>query len=257
MSLGNGEIQAVSIVTTLALTGGLAFSVAYLSHKAIPEKTNWDNMESIEASIAYKKTPQKQPQKRTSQPTEKPKDQGVSRDDKKQALKGCTTDAQCKPDERCKDKRCEPKKAEPPKAQDTSKVFADHPHPSDDDAPVGEPTTEPGDFNGEEYGWAPLTSGHPFWQQFARDLRENFSLPAISSAEGTPVGCFRITPDGNIIDTKFKERSGSPDLDDAAERAIHAVQKLRNLNPTPVPTELLGAISRWICIRFDPKQASS
>lgn len=256
MSLGNGEIQAVSVLATLVLSGGLTFAVGYLSRETALERPKWDDMESIEASIAYKKTPKKQPQKRTSQPPEKPKDEGISRDDTKKPIEGCTTDAQCKPDETCKDKRCEPKKAKPPKTPDTSQVFADHPHPSDDDSPVGEPTTEPGDFNGEKYGWAPLTSGHPFWQQFARDLRENFSLPAISVAEGTPVGCFHITPDGNIVDTELRERSGSADLDDAAERAIRAVQKLRNLNPQPVPTELLGAIRQWTCTKLNPKEAN-
>ena len=54
----------------------------------------------------------------------------------------------------------------------------------DEDDPVGKPTTEPGDFNGQEFGWAPQTKGHPFWQQFARDIHENFSFPEISSAMG-------------------------------------------------------------------------
>lgn len=238
------------------MSGGLSFSVVVDYDRDATAKTKWDDMESIEAAIAYKKTPKKQPQKQTSQP-EKPKDEGVSRDDKKKPIEGCKSDAECKPDETCKDHRCEPKKPKPAKPPDPNQVFADHPHPSDDDdAPVGKPTTEPGDFNGEEYGWAPQTKGHPFWQKFAQDIHENFSLPEISAANGIPVGCFHITPDGNIVDTKFKERSGSPDLDDAAERAIHAVQKLRNNNPIPVPTELLGATTRWICIRFDPKQAS-
>lgn len=256
MSLGNRAIHTVSALCTFVLSGGLSFSVVVEFDRDPTTKTKWDDMESIEAAIAYKKTPQKQPQKKTTQP-EKPKDEGVSRDDKKPPVEGCKTDAECKPDETCKANRCEPKKPKPAKPLDTSQVFADHPHPSDDDdGPVGKPTTEPGDFNGDEHGWAPQTKGHPFWQKFAQDIHENFSLPEISAANGIPVGCFHITPDGNIVDTKVKERSGSPDLDDAAERAIHAVQKLRNNNPTPVPTELLGATTRWICVRFDPKQAS-
>ena len=50
----------------------------------------------------------------------------------------------------------------------------------------------------------------------------------------------------------MKDHSDSADLDRAAEDAINAVKKLRNQNPIPVPTELLGAINRWICFRFNP-----
>ena len=41
----------------------------------------------------------------------------------------------------------------------------------------------------------------------------------------------------------------------AAQNAIDAVKKLRNENPVPVPTELLGATSRWICIPIRSKQS--
>lgn len=257
MSLGNGEIHAVSVVGAAVLTAALFYPVLFLTEKAENTKTKWDDMESIEAAIAYKKTPQKQPQKKTSQPEPPKPDEGVSRDEKKAPVEGCKKDSECKPDETCKDHHCQPKKPKPEKPPQVDQVFAAHPHADDDDdAPVGKPTTSPGDFNGEEYGWAPQTKGHPFWQKFAQDIHENFNLPEISVANGIPVGCFHITPDGRIVDTKFKEKSGSPDLDDAAERAIHAVQKLRNDSPIPVPTELLGATNRWICIRFDPKQAS-
>jgi hypothetical protein len=129
-------------------------------------------------------------------------------------------------------------------------------HHDDDDNTAGKPVTEAGDFNGNEEGWAPTTKGHPFWQGFAKDIHDNFTLPEISDANGIPVGCFHIAPDGKIVDTKVKTKSGSPDLDQAAEHAIDAVKKLRNDNPIPVPTELLGAVNRWICIRFDPKSAS-
>jgi outer membrane biosynthesis protein TonB len=211
--------------------------VLYFTEKAEAQRPDFANMESIEASIAYKKTPQKQPQKKVKAPEPVEKPEGVSRDEKRPPV--------------------EPKKDEakkPPKKDDTDPL-AKFKHPTDDDTPTGKPTTEPGDFNGNEFGWAPQTKGHPFWQKFAQDIHENFNLPTISDVNGIPVGCFHIAPDGKIVDTKFKEHSQSPDLDRAAQDAIDAVAKLRNQNPTPVPTELLGAITRWICIRFDPKQA--
>jgi hypothetical protein len=254
MSFKDGEIQVVSVLGTMILTSALCLPVAYLTEKATAEKTKWDDMESIEASIAYKKTPQKQPQKKTVQP-DVVKDEGVSRDENKKPIEGCKLDKDCKADEKCKNAKCVPKDDKKTVAQvDPKDPFKGH-HRDDDDAPTGKPTTDPGDFNGNEFGWAPQTKGHPFWQKFAQDIHENFTLPEISTANGIPVGCFHISPDGKIVDTKFKEKSGSPDLDDAADRAINAVKKLRNDNPIPVPTELLGATNRWICIRFDPKQA--
>lgn len=234
----DGSLEAISMLGTAVITGALFVPVLFLTEKAEAQRPDLGEMESIEASIAYKKTPQKQPQKKVKAPDPVEKPEGVSHDENK------------KPIEKPKD---EPKK--PPKKDDTDPL-AKFKHPTDDDdTPTGKPTTEPGDFNGNEFGWAPTTKGHPFWQQFAKDIHDNFTLPTISEANGIPVGCFHISPDGKIADTKFKEHSQSPDLDRAAQDAIDAVAKLRNQNPTPVPTELLGATSRWICFRFDPKQA--
>jgi outer membrane biosynthesis protein TonB len=251
MSFKDGEIQTISVLGTAILTAALFLPVLYLTEKAEASKTKWDDMESIEASIAYKKTPQKQPQKKTREVEEK-KDEGVSRDEKKKPIEGCKADKDCKADEKCKDARCVPKETKVAKV-DPKDPFKGM-HHDDDDAPTGKPTVDPGDFNGNEFGWAPQTKGHPFWQQFAKDIHENFSLPTISEANGIPVGCFHITPDGKIAEVKMKEHSQSPDLDQAAEHAIDAVKKLRNDNPSPVPTELLGATSRWICFRFDPNK---
>ncbi len=254
MSFKDGEMQTISVLGTGVITVALFFPVLYLTQTVGIAKPRFDDMESIEASVAYKKEKQKQPQKQTSQPEVK-KDNTVSHDDKKKPVEGCKLDRDCKADEKCKDGHCVAKH-EKVAAVDPKDVFDKFHHSDDDDNPAGKPVTQIGDFNGSEEGWAPTTKGNPFWQGFAKDIHENFTLPTISEANGIPVGCFHITPDGKIVDTKVKEKSGSPDLDQAAEHAIDAVQKLRNENPTPVPTELLGAINRWICIRFDPKQAS-
>src|SRR5882757_2635359 len=105
MSFKDGEIQVVSVLGTMILTSALFLPVVYLTEKVTAEKTKWDDMESIEASIAYKKTPQKQPQKKTVQPEVK-KDEGVSKDENKKPIEGCKLDKDCKADEKCKDSRC-------------------------------------------------------------------------------------------------------------------------------------------------------
>lgn len=248
-------MQTISVLGAVVISVGLFAPVLFLTEKADAARSKLEDMESIEASIAFKKEPQKQPQKQTSQPEIK-KDEGISKDETKKPIEGCKADSECKDDEKCKEGRCVPKKEKVVAQADPKDVFDKFKHHDDDDNAAGKPVTQAGDFNGNEEGWAPITKGHPFWQGFAKDIHENFSLPEISEANGIPVGCFHIAPDGKIVDTKVKEKSGSPDLDQAAEHAIDAVKKLRNDNPTPVPTELLGAINRWICIRFDPKSAS-
>lgn len=255
MSFKESEMQTISVLGTVIVTAALFLPVLYLTEKADDVKPKFEDMESIEASVAFKKEPKKQPQKKTSQPEVK-KDDTVSHDENKKPIEGCKLDSDCKPDEKCKDTRCVAKKQPTVVQADPKDPFKGIHHDDDDDNPTGKPVTEAGDFNGNEEGWAPTTKGHPFWQKFAQDIHENFSLPEISDANGIPVGCFHIAPDGKIVDTKVKTKSGSPDLDQAAEHAIDAVKKLRNDNPIPVPTELLGAVNRWICIRFDPKSAS-
>lgn len=236
---------------TLVLTSALFLPVLYLTEKADAAHTKWDDMESIEASIAYKKTPVKQPQKKTQQVEEK-KDPGVSHDENKKPIEGCKADKECKADEKCKDGKCVPKETKVAKV-DPKDPFKGI-HHDDDDSPTGKPVTDPGQFNGSEFGWAPVTKGDPFWQHFVKDIHDNFSLPSISDANGIPVGCFHMTADGKIADIKMKEKSESTDLEQAAEHALDAVKKVRNDNPEAVPENLLGAINRWICFRFDPNK---
>jgi outer membrane biosynthesis protein TonB len=248
----DGQIQTVSMIGTAVFSAAMFLPLLYLTEEAQAKKPDFGEMESIEASIAYKKTPMKQPQKpkKEREPDQKP--EGVSHDDKKPPPASCQP--VCKTGYYC-DKASltckEVKKTTEP--VDPLKKYKHN--TGDEDDQLGKPTTQPGDFNGNEHGWAPQTKGHPFWQKFAQDIHENFKFPTISEDNGIPVGCFHITPDGKIADTKFKEHSQSADLDRAAHDAIDAVKKIRNDNPVPVPNELLGATSRWICFRFDPRTA--
>src|SRR3982751_4084208 len=108
MSFKDGEMQAISGLGTFVVSSALFLPVLFLTEKAEAQHTKWDEMESIEASIAYKKTPQKQPQKKTQQVEEK-KDPGVSKDENKKPIEGCKVDKDCNADEKCKDTRCVPK----------------------------------------------------------------------------------------------------------------------------------------------------
>ncbi len=253
----DGQIEMVSMISTAVITAGLFVPVLFFTEAAEAQRPDMSDMDAIEATIAYKTAPVKQPQKKMKEPDPVEKPEGVSHDENK-PVNGCKSDADCKhAGETCdvKANRCIAKKPDkPPKKDDPVDPLAKFKHPQDDDDQTGKPTTQPGDFNGNEFGWAPQTKGDPYWQSLAKDIHENFALPTISDTNGIPVGCFHITADGKIADTKMKEHSQSPDLDRAATDAIDAVAKLRNANPNPVPTQLLGAITRWICFRFDPNK---
>ena len=230
----DAEMHMVSGFITAVVTVGLFVPVVWLQKDAQASKPDFGEMDAIEATVAFTKDKKpKQPQKKFREP-EKQKVEGVSHDEKQKPIEK-------KPDE---------KKKHDDKEPDITKFH--HASDDDDDQPVGKPTTDPGDFNGNEFGWAPTTKGHPFWQKLAQDIHQNWEIPQILNVKGAPVGCFHITADGKIADTQFKTKAGDAALDDSVQRALDAVKKLRNDHPTPVPTELLGATNRWICFRFDP-----
>ncbi|MBP6633328.1 MAG: TonB C-terminal domain-containing protein [Kofleriaceae bacterium] len=212
---------------------------------------NLDEMEAIEATLAYKKvTPPKLPQKDKQAPTPKV-EEGVSTDANKVA-QVCKTDGECGAGKVCRGGTCvrDPNAKIDPASKDID--LTKFMRPGDPDSEVGTPT-EPdvGQFDGSEHGFAEESKGDPYFQKLVGDLRAGWEYPEISKGEGVPVGCFHLTADGKVADTKFKEKSGNAELDDSVERAIAALAKARNQDPIPVPTHLLKtATTRWICFRF-------
>lgn len=224
----DAEIQAVSFAGTIVLTAALFAPILYLVPKAEAQGPELKEMETIEASLAYRKTPQKQPQKRlkAADPIEKP--EGVSRDENK------------KPVEKPKDDEKKPKK-------DDTDPLAKFKHPQDDDTPTGKPVTDIGDFNGSEKGFAEDTKGDPWMQQLVADM--NYNPPEIAKGNGVPVGCIHLSADGKISETKFFTKTDD-DLQTAAEAALDGLKKTRNDHPVEVPTHLLKITTKWLCFKF-------
>jgi outer membrane biosynthesis protein TonB len=144
------------------------------------------------------------------------------------------------------------KKPKPPKKDEP--LDQKFHHASDDDAQTGKPTTEIGQFDGSEIGFAPINAGNPYWQHLVAEFHQVWEIPQISKVNGAAVGCFHIEADGKIPAIKFQTPSGDDTLDDSVQRALKATQKARNDKPQPVPTEQLGVIKRWVCFRFNPNQ---
>jgi outer membrane biosynthesis protein TonB len=239
MSFNNGQLHGFAFAGTLVLAGSLFSTTLYLTEAAgATHEPQLKEMVTIEAQLARKSEKKKQQPQKVQQAPEPPdKPEGVSRDEHKKPL----------------DKKPEDKKHSKPddKPIDISKFK----HASDDDPqPGAKPTTDIGQFDGSEKGFAPINAGNPYWQNLVADFRQIWKIPTISKVNGTAVGCFHIEPDGKIAAIKFDAPSGDETLDDSVQRALKATQKTRNDKPQPVPTEQLGVIRKWVCFRFDPNQ---
>ncbi len=240
MSFRDSELQGIAAGGSLLIMIGMIVpAIVWASSAAIADDgPNLPEMEAIEATLAYKKpnTP-KQPQKQFQAPPPEEKQPGLSFDDQK------------KPDDKKPDDK-KPKATEP--TPDDYKKYKR----TDDDGPVGKPTDEDvGAFDGSEHGFADVSKGDPYFQKLVGDLLAGWEYPKILADSGEPVGCLHLDAAGKIVETKFKEKSGSSELDDSVERALASVKKARNETPIPVPTHLLRqATTQWVCFKFKVKK---
>jgi outer membrane biosynthesis protein TonB len=240
MSFNNSQMHGFALVGTLALSAALFGGTLYMTEAAeAAHQPELKEMITIEASLARKAEKKKQPQKELKAPEPVVKPEGVSHDENK------------KPPEKKPEDKPKPQPAPKDKPPDITKFK----HASDDDVqPGAKPTTDIGQFDGSEKGFAPINAGNPYWQHLVADFRQVWELPQIAKVNGAPVGCFHIEPDGKIAGVKFDTPSGDQLLDDSVQRALKATQKIRNDKPQPVPTEQLGVIRIWVCFRFNPNQ---
>lgn len=230
MALRDTEMHVVSVLGAGVIAAVLFVPAMVLSNGGGEEGPQLKDMQVIEATIAYRKTPQKQPQKQVKQ-VEEVKPEGVSRDENK------------KVEEKKKDDK------KPEAKPDDKNPFGKYTRTGED---TGAPTTKPeGDFNGSEKGFAPTSKGDPFLGRLRADM--NFQFPEIAKATSIPVGCIHIQPDGKIVDTTFNPpigQKGDDDLQTAAEAALKELVKVRRANPEPVPSHLLGITTQWLCFKF-------
>lgn len=231
MSLKDAEMQVVSLVGAGIIAAAMFVPVlVWGAASEVVEGPQLADRQVLEATLAYRKAPQKQPEKKFDQP-DVVKPVGVSRDENKKV-------------EPPKDE----KKPKAPKV-DVNDPFKGLRRPDEE---AGRPTTQPGgDFNGSEKGFAPESKGDPFFARLRGDM--NFTFPEIAKASSIPVGCIHLQPDGKIKAITFAAPIGQPgddDLQTAAEAALRELQKVRNQNPEAVPTHLLQITSKWLCFKF-------
>jgi hypothetical protein len=247
------EMHALAVFGTVLTVGALTAPIYYFGRggSAIAGP-RLSEMEVIEADLAMKsEEAPKTPQKVTRAPDPKV-DEAVGGDPNAKP-DACKKDSDCGAGKQCRNELCVRKETKHPDDQPVDLSQFDHP---DDDADVGDTKVyKPGAFDGDEQGWAPATRGDKFYIELNKDLRANWEYPELLSDEGFPAGCIHITPDGKIPEVKMEEKSGNVELDDSVERALTALQKIRNQDPVEVPTHLLqeGVTEKWLCFRFKPK----
>jgi hypothetical protein len=260
MALRNGEMHVFAglgaIVVCVAL---IVPSVVFTSDTVEAGPIIDDEMESIEASLAYKKpNAPKQPQKETRTAV-KTEDQGISRDETKKVEKQCCLTKEdcaaaslqfktpCEDGKVCRDFQCV--KETVAKADDPPDPNAKPVTTPDLDDPVGaKDNSNVGAFDGSEFGIGDVTKGDPYFQRLVADLA--WAAPELARGASEPIGCIQLAADGKIPQTKFKER-GDDDLATLAESALKGLQRKRNDKPEEVPTHLLGKLTtKWVCFKF-------
>ena len=226
----HGLASAGLAIVVFVAAGGLYYQRSWAGSNK-PAGPALEDLEVIEASIAYKKAePQKQPQKKKRAAEEKILE-GVSRDENK----------------------IPEKKDEPKSKIDDDDPLKDIRRPNtDEDLDVGKVVDDPGVFDPDaKPGWAEETKGDPYFQQLLQQLRDGWEYPELLQAQGVPVGCMRLERDGRVTDTLFKEKSGNAELDDSVERALKNLEKVRKDDPPAVPDHLLKHTTRWLCFKFE------
>jgi type IV secretory pathway VirB10-like protein len=232
----NLEQHFGSMIGVVAVAVLIVFGIDRVQHMgdaAADTDKQPQKMIAIEASIAKKTSPQKQPEKQFRAPEPDPPKQGVAKDP---------------------DKLPPPKKDKPPppkKNTNDPKPIKPPDRTGDLDAPVG-PVKDPvGPPSDNKRGFASVTKGDPFFQNLAADINENFEYPRALETKQLANGCFYFNLDGTVAGWKLLPKSGDETLDDAVERTLKKVEKIRKTNPVAVPQHLQEqATTSWTCFQL-------
>src|SRR6185436_8306094 len=171
MSLNNSQLHGFAFVGTLVFTAALFGGTLHLTESAEASHVPpLKEMMTIEASLARKAEKKVQPQKELKTPEPPVKPEGVSHDENK------------KPPEK------KPEEKKPPK-DDKPIDISKFKRPTDEEPqPGAKPTTDIGQFDGSEKGFAPLNAGNPYWQHLVADFHQVWEIPQISKVNGAAVG---------------------------------------------------------------------
>lgn len=228
----DSEMHTMAGLGALILSGLLVVPTVWFTESRAEAKSPLADMETIEASLAYKKpNAPKQPQKPRNEPVPEVKPEGVSRDETK------------KPEEK-KDKD---KPQEKPVTE--TDPLAKFRRPQDPDLEPGKTDDKDGAADGSELGRGNISKGDPYFQRLWADL--DWTVPELAKTGALEtIACLVFAADGTIKKTSFKEK-GDDDIATLADKAIRDLKNKRNAAPEEVPTHLLQRLTtRGICFNL-------
>ncbi|MBX3155253.1 MAG: hypothetical protein KF773_04580 [Deltaproteobacteria bacterium] len=233
--------MGIVLVASLGLLFGMDAVASASSKSTNDNEPPIDKVNAIEAGLAAPSREQKKlPDKKTRAPEPEQKKEGLIKE---------------KPPEKKEEKKKEEKKEEvkrPPikKEADPETEIKRRPDPdANPDTRVG-PVVTPnlGPPNNNTAGNRAVNTGDPFWARLSTDIHANFSYPAVLETKKIAMGCFYFNADGTPAGWRLIPRSEDDTLDDAVERALKSVDRLRKSNPEPIPNHLLNqATTQWNC----------
>lgn len=230
----DGEMHAMAALGAILFSAALSIPTVFMAAKRMADGPPLEDMEVIEASLAYKKpSAPRQPQKPRNAPQPEVKPEGVSRDETKPV---------------------DPKKPdETPitKPGDPVDPLAKFRRP-DTDLETGSADDQEGSADGSEFGRGTITKGDPYFQRLWADL--DWTIPELAKGSDAPtVACLLFTPEGKIAKVTFKSK-GDDDVATLADKAMKELETKRNASPEEVPTHLLQRLTtRGICFNLTAK----
>lgn len=198
------------------------------------DETSFEQAETIEASLAFKKVSakDKQPQKQKKQKFA-PVD----------AIK-LSNDASQIPEDRKEDPKIVPREDE----IDPTSVLQKNRAQDENLSSTGvDELPRDGAEDGSEWGTERDARGEPYVGELKGRIYSAWKVPALETGTGTTVGCVRLDKDGAITDRELKTRSSNANLNRSVEEALREAPAMEE----PVPDHLVNLLTvKGICFNF-------
>lgn len=197
--------------------------------------SNFEDAETIEASLAFKKKEIKsrQPQKRKKKKFKPRVEEAASRD------------AEKKPEKKEKE---EDKLRPEPDEIDFESILDKNRKQDEELSDFGaEEIPQEGAADGSEWGTEVEARGDPYVGELKGRIYAAWKVPTLETGSGAAIGCVRLDEDGKIVERELKQRSKNSNLDRSVELALKESSDMEE----PVPSHLVNLLTvKGICFNF-------
>lgn len=236
----NKESVFVGVSVTVLLHAALAVIIMTSGESSgcgggagTAEASGFEQAETIEAALAFKKVSpkDKQPQKQ--------KKQKFRPDDA--LLK--STDPTAMPD----DRKASPVPVNEDEVDPTSILDKNRAQDDNLSSTGVDELPKDGASDGSEWGTERDARGEPYVGELKGRIYSAWKVPALETGTGKTVGCVRLDQDGTIKDRELKTRSENANLNRSVEEALREAPAME----APVPDHLVELLTvKGICFNF-------